>query len=146
MPKQPIILALTLAAFTLTACDQTKTGAGKPATSATQSAPALVGTYQGVLPCASCAGIETTLVLNADGSYRLTTLFLEVPDAKPESVSGHYKQSDDKTLIRLDENGDNYTYAIGENQLEMRDSDGSNGGRSEEENANYRLKKQTDDS
>ena len=29
------------------------------------------GTYQGLLPCASCEGIATELVLNDDGTYRL---------------------------------------------------------------------------
>ena len=139
MQKLTLSLLLALGA-SLAACDQPKSDADKPAT--TQATPAFIGTYKGVLPCASCAGIETTLELNADGSYRLTTLFLEVPDAKPETVTGRYRQSDDKTLIHLDENGDGFTYAIGDNQREMRDSDGTNGGRSEEENANYRLKKQ----
>ena len=142
MKKLPLLLTLSM--LSLTACDKPKTDTAKPAASASQASatPAFVGTYKGVLPCASCAGIETTLELAADGHYTLTTLFLEEPDAKPETVTGRYSQSDDKTLIHLDENGDGFTYAIGDNQLEMRDSDGTNGGRSEEENANYRLKKQ----
>ena len=142
MKKLPLILALT--ALSLTACDKPKTDTAKPAASATQAsaAPAFVGTYKGVLPCASCAGIETTLELAADGHYTLTTLFLEVPDAKPETVTGRYSQSDDKTLIRLDDNGGGYTYFIGDHLLEMRDADGTNGDRSAEEIANYRLQKQ----
>ena len=139
MQKLALSLLLALGA-SLAACDQPKSDADKPAT--TQATPAFIGTYKGVLPCASCAGIETTLELNADGSYRLTTLFLEVPDAKPETVTGHYRQSDDKTLIHLDDDGGGYTYFIGDKQLEMRDPDGSTGGRSAEENANYRLQKQ----
>ena len=134
MKKLPFILAF--AALALHGCDQGKPGAAKPA------APAFIGTYKGVLPCASCAGIETTLELATDGNYTLTTLFLEVPDAKPETVRGRYTQSDDKTVVRLDDNGGNYTYFIGERQLEMRDADGTIGDRSAEENANYRLQKQ----
>lgn len=30
------------------------------------------GIYSGLLPCADCAGIETTLQLNTDGTYDLT--------------------------------------------------------------------------
>ena len=143
MQKLTLSLVLALGA-SLTACDKPKADADKPAASASQesAAPAFVGTYKGVLPCASCAGIETTLELAADGHYTLTTLFLEEPDAKPETVTGRYSQSDDKTLIRLDDNGGGYTYFIGDKQLEMRDADGSTGGRSAEENANYRLQKQ----
>ena len=29
------------------------------------------GTFKGTLPCADCPGIDTTLVLNADGTYTL---------------------------------------------------------------------------
>ena len=97
MQKLTLSLVLALGA-SLTACDQPKTEAAKPAASASQASatPAFVGTYKGVLPCASCAGIETTLELAADGHYTLTTLFLEEPDAKPETVTGRYSQSDDK--------------------------------------------------
>ena len=142
---QKLTLSLVLAfGASLTACDKPKADADKPAASASQesAAPAFVGTYKGVLPCASCAGIETTLELAADGHYTLTTLFLEEPDAKPETVTGRYSQSDDKTLIRLDDNGGGYTYFIGDHLLEMRDADGTNGDRSAEEIANYRLQKQ----
>ena len=113
MKKLPFILAF--AALALHGCDQGKPGAAKPA------APAFIGTYKGGLPCASCAGLETTLEL---------------------ATHGNYTQSDDKTLVRLDDNGGNYTYFIGERQLEMRDADGTIGDRSAEENANYRLQKQ----
>ena len=143
MQKLTLSLVLALGA-SLTACDKPKTEAAKPAASASQASAtsAFVGTDKGVLPCASCAGIETTLELAADGHYTLTTLFLEEPDAKPETVTGRYRQSDDKTLIHLDDDGGGYTYFIGDKQLEMRDPDGSTGGRSAEENANYRLQKQ----
>ena len=144
MQKLLTLSILPALGASLTACDKPKADAGKPAASASQesTAPAFVGTYKGVLPCASCSGIDTTLELKADGTFSLTTLFLDEPDAKPETVSGSYSQSEDKTLIRLDENGDGYTYFIGDNMLEMRDEDGSNGERSEESIANYRLQKQ----
>lgn len=32
----------------------------------------IFGTFQGVLPCADCAGINTTLVLQENGTYQLT--------------------------------------------------------------------------
>ena len=100
------------------------------------------GTYKGVLPCASCPGIDTTLIINDDGSYELTTLFLEEKDAKPETVRGKYSLNEDKTLLRLDEAGNGYVYFIGDGLLEMRDDDGTTGERNADEQANYRLKKQ----
>jgi len=33
------------------------------------------GSYHGVLPCADCAGIETTLILDYDLTYRIITRY-----------------------------------------------------------------------
>lgn len=160
---QKLALTLAIATAALTGCEDKKAAApaqpaaaSTPAASAPAAAPAEAapaaspaasqaaysGAYKGVLPCASCPGIDTTLVINDDGSYELTTLFLEEKDAKPETVRGKYSLSEDKTLLRLDEAGNGYVYFIGDGLLEMRDADGTTGGRTEEEQAPYRLKKQ----
>lgn len=114
--------------------------ASTPAPAETAAAAALDGTYKGVLPCASCEGIETTLVLKDGMAYELTTLFLGEADAKPETASGSYTRDGD--LVKLDAAGNENVYLISGNVLEMRNADGSDGGRSEEERANYRLQKQ----
>ncbi len=46
--------------------------AASAASTAAQPDAQWVGRYYGVLPCASCEGIETTLILQEDGSYLLT--------------------------------------------------------------------------
>lgn len=60
-----------------------------PAVTAASPAPAdtsqnaldWAGHYQGVLPCASCEGIETHLTLTQDGTFTLVTVYLgEGPD------------------------------------------------------------------
>lgn len=160
---QKLALALAIATVALTGCEDKKAAepakpaaASTPAASAPAAAPAestpaaapaasqaaFSGTYKGVLPCASCPGIDTTLIINDDGSYELTTLFLEEKDAKPETVRGKYSLNEDKTLLRLDEAGNGYVYFIGDGLLEMRDDDGTTGERNADEQANYRLKKQ----
>ena len=111
-----------------------------PAETAAPAAAAIDGTYKGVLPCASCKGIETTLALKDGMTYELTTLFLGKPDEKPRTVSGSYTRDGD--LVKLDAAGNEYVYLVSGNLLEMRNADGSDGGRSEEERANYRLQKQ----
>ncbi len=35
------------------------------------------GTYQGVLPAASGPGIETTLILNSDGTYDMESIYMD---------------------------------------------------------------------
>lgn len=154
-----LALMMAVGAAVLAGCDSEKKpaeNAGSSAAPAAQSAsgaapapasaPAMAaspaGTYKGNLPCASCEAIDTTLVLKEDGSYELTTLYVGEKDAKPETVSGKYRLSDDKTLVHLDEAGFNYVYFIGDNLLEMRNADGTAGQRTEEENAAYRLQKQ----
>ena len=156
---QKLALALAIATVDLTGCEDKKAAepakpaaASTPAASAPAAAPAeatpaasqaaFSGTYKGVLPCASCPGIDTTLIINDDGSYELTTLFLEEKDAKPETVRGKYSLNEDKTLLRLDEAGNGYVYFIGDGLLEMRDDDGTTGERNAGEQANYHLQKQ----
>lgn len=34
------------------------------------------GTYEGVLPCADCEGIKTTIVLNLDGTFKYTSEYI----------------------------------------------------------------------
>ena len=157
-----LALLLAVSAAVLSGCKEDKkpaeSASATPPAAAAESAPAAapaapaapaaetsakpVGTYKGLLPCASCEGIETTLTLKDDGSYDLTTLYVGEKDAQPSTVSGQYRLSDDKTLVRLDDAGFNYVYFIGDNLLEMRDADGTTGERNEEMNAHYRLQKQ----
>lgn len=148
-----LALCLAISAAVLTGCkDEQKPAESTSTPAQSESAPAPaasdmknalpVGEYKGVLPCASCEGIDTTIVLKDDGSYTLTTLYLGEPDAKPETLSGIFRLSDDKAFIHLDETGFNYVYFIDGDVLEMRDADGTSGDRSPEMIAAYRLQKQ----
>ena len=48
------------------------------------------GVYTGVIPCADCGGIETTLELRADGTYSLTEIYKDKKDGRFES-SGKFQ-------------------------------------------------------
>lgn len=79
------------------------------------------GTYEGVLPCADCPGIKTTVVLNSNDTFRLTQDYEErdekvddngrimwhdggkVAHLKGTTVDMKYKIEDD-ALKQLDEN------------------------------------------
>lgn len=72
------------------------------------------GTFTGTLPCASCPGIDTTLVLLPDGRYRLAEVYLEQADGRFES-EGSWSPEDDGTRILLDPSGkelEDRSYAI----------------------------------
>lgn len=71
------------------------------------------GRYVGTLPCASCPGIDTTLILNEAGFYTLEEVYLEEKDGAL-TTEGKFEWNADGTRITLDENGDKRVYAIGE--------------------------------
>lgn len=59
---------------------------------------AAVGTYKGVLPCADCEGIETVIVLNADGTYTRTVTYLGKKENNVLSGSGNWTWVNDFTI------------------------------------------------
>jgi uncharacterized lipoprotein NlpE involved in copper resistance len=75
------------------------------------------GTYKGIVPCADCEGIETTIQLKEDETWEMKTVYLGKSD-KVYSYSGHYHWNDDGRSIHLHgvENGPSQ-YLVGENQL-----------------------------
>ncbi|MCL2919619.1 copper resistance protein NlpE [Shewanella litorisediminis] len=98
------------------------------------------GSYEGVLPCASCEGIKTHLELNNDGTYLLQTHFLGLKEGEKESERfeerGTFIWNASGGAIQLESGAG---YQVGENQLFMLDREGNRitGTLSE----HYRLKK-----
>lgn len=84
------------------------------------------GTYTGLLPCADCSGIETSLQLNNDNEFVLRQRYLD-------SNEGVFEE---KGIFTWDETGSNITlqiegedskfhqYKVGENILFKLDADG----------------------
>lgn len=92
------------------------------------------GYYYGELPCASCSGIKTSIVLSNDGTYEKIEEFLG-ENKKSETKKGEIKWSNDKTKMTL---GD-VQYLIGEGKLVQLDVNGKEiTGKLKE---NYTLKK-----
>ncbi len=83
------------------------------------------GTYQGVLPCADCAGIEYTLVLNDDLTYQLTQVYQGKEQADPFVSQGKFHWENNGSVITLDGESDAPNqYFVGENMLMKLDSNG----------------------
>lgn len=53
---------------------------GAPGNDSDPAAVEVPATYAGLIPCASCPGIELTLTLLEDGTYRLRRVYLEAED------------------------------------------------------------------
>lgn len=81
------------------------------------------GVYRGVLPCADCEGIETVLVLNADGSYVAQSRYLG-KDGKVFASQGAFNWDASGGVITLG-GSDPAKYRVGENRLIRLAMDGS---------------------
>jgi uncharacterized lipoprotein NlpE involved in copper resistance len=129
--KSSLFASALLVAITLTAC---KPPAPAPAaTVSTATAPAaqapatITGTFSGSLPCADCAGINSTLVLTADGKYQLTDAYQDKDHSSFISEGEYSLESGGKTLHLRPSNKDEYDayYAVlSPTQLRMLDREG----------------------
>ena len=63
---------------------------------------AFAGTFTGTLPCDGCAGIDTTLVLDADGAYAIDEVYQG--KAGGGKTDGTWSVEADDTHLRLDPN------------------------------------------
>jgi heat shock protein HslJ len=85
------------------------------------------GVYEGLLPCADCPGVKTRLTLKRDGSYELSTQYLDRQVA-PRTVHGRFSWNAGGNAIALDANGGGQRFAVGEGRLSQLDRDGSSTG------------------
>ena len=118
-------------AISLTACKPPAPAPAatvSPATAPATQAPATItGAFSGSLPCADCAGIDSTLVLTADGKYNLTDAYQDKDHSSFISEGNYSLESGGKTLHLRPSNKDEYDgyYAIvSPTQLTMLDREG----------------------
>ncbi|MFB2532747.1 copper resistance protein NlpE [Paracoccus sp. p3-h83] len=83
------------------------------------------GRYEGVLPCASCEGIQTVILLGDDNTYQIVETYLGEKDG--EFVEdGTFTWGKDGNTITLDDE-DKRAYLVSEHQLIQLDADGKPG-------------------
>ncbi|PHM28903.1 envelope stress response activation lipoprotein NlpE [Xenorhabdus budapestensis] len=70
--------------------------------------------FNGVIPCADCAGIETTLQLSNDGAYILGQTYLKSGQEKPFFETGHWVVNGKKITLTSDEGEKAYYQMTGE--------------------------------
>lgn len=85
-----------------------------------QNALDWAGEYQGMIPCASCKGIQTHIILRADNSFEVKTIYLG-ENERIYKVTGTAVWDANGRNITL---ADDTQYLVGENQLIMLDRDG----------------------
>ncbi|GAA3919961.1 copper resistance protein NlpE [Luteimonas lutimaris] len=88
---------------------------------------AFAGSFSGTIPCADCPGIDSTLTLDADGSYTTHDVYQE-RDASFDS-SGTWTVEEAGKRIRLDPNSkdeqDRLLEVVSNDELRMLDADGN---------------------
>lgn len=97
-----------------------------PATTADNSMNSLDwdGMYKGVTPCADCEGIETSLTLNKDNSYVLTTKYLGKSTKTNETKGTFSWNAEGNTIILSTITDGPNQFFVGENQLTQLDMSG----------------------
>ena len=100
---------------------------------------AFLGTYNGVLPCADCDGLQVSLTLTG-GNYTIQSTKLGKKQENKQD-SGVYRTTTDKQYLQLDNNAGNLTFQIGNGYLELRRPDGEKLDPSQPDEK-FRLKRQ----
>jgi heat shock protein HslJ len=83
------------------------------------------GIYGGTLPCADCEGIQKTIYLNKDLTYKLKIKYLGKQDSATEYTGKFTWNSQGNTITFNDEGGQTSSYFVGENALTELDKDGN---------------------
>lgn len=83
------------------------------------------GTYKGIVPCADCEGIETTITISTDAAYTMVTNYLGKKEAKPIERKGKFSWNTAGSSIILEGITDAPAqYLVGEGKLIQLDMNG----------------------
>uniref|UniRef100_UPI004047C657 copper resistance protein NlpE n=1 Tax=Shewanella baltica TaxID=62322 RepID=UPI004047C657 len=99
---------------------QTEAAKTVPVGDTSQNSLDWAGSYEGVLPCASCEGIQTLITLQSDNSFVQETVYLG-KDEEILKLMGKAAWDEKGQKITLE---DGTQYLVGENQLIMLDTEG----------------------
>lgn len=80
------------------------------------------GVYQGIIPCADCPGIKTTITLHRDSSFLYTAEYLESKTILEDH--GKFTWLNDGSAVHLKGKTVDTKYQVGENVLVQMDQDG----------------------
>ncbi|TVP51415.1 MAG: copper resistance protein NlpE [Mongoliibacter sp.] len=83
------------------------------------------GIYEGVLPCADCEGIETTIEIGPSYSFTKKTIYLGKDNDSIQESSGTYSWNDGGNTITLEGVESPNQYFVGENLLFHLDMEGN---------------------
>lgn len=119
----PVFFAIITVALVSCTMEKEKAGATVDDRHTSQNSLSITGTYTGVLPCASCEGLKTEIVLT-DSTYKLSMIYLGENDPDPAEKNGSYSWNEAGNIITLKNMEPPNKYFVGENVLIHLNQDG----------------------
>jgi len=83
------------------------------------------GTYTGIIPCADCSGIQTTIELTKNQTYKLAQTYLGKEEENLFDSSGKFSWNKEGNTITLGEDENMMKFQVGENTLIMLNKEGN---------------------
>lgn len=130
--KKIIIPAILLLALQFQSCQSNSTNHDRSkgahdssyvdTTHNSQNALDWAGTYQGIVPCADCSGINTTIKLYENGNFAYDAKYLEKNTTIQDT--GKFMWHDNGSVVHLMGKDLNTKYKVGENMIIQLDTDG----------------------
>ncbi len=113
-----VTLSVALVLFVGCASDEAATEQASTMSDAHNSRNSLdwAGGYSGVVPCASCPGIETRITLHADGTFDRSMHFIDESPI-PNTDNGTFTWDTAGSKVTIDEDNHGQQYQVGENRL-----------------------------
>jgi uncharacterized lipoprotein NlpE involved in copper resistance len=84
-----------------------------------------MGTYEGILPCADCEGVQTVIELGVGNSYVKKTTYLGKDNNSVSETQGTFSWNDEGNTITLEGEPSPNQYFVGENVIFHLDMDGN---------------------
>lgn len=79
--------------------------------------------WHGILPCADCAGIDTLLVLDKSGTWKMMQTYSGRAQPVKFTSNGSWARTADK-LVLTESDGNNIYFQVKSDAIEMTDSNG----------------------
>ncbi len=83
------------------------------------------GTYEGVLPCADCEGIKTSITLNSDHTFSKSEIYLKGEKESKFETKGQFEWDESGGIVILENEDEKHSYRVGENILIHLDINGN---------------------
>lgn len=122
MKKTILSLLAGCVLFSLIGCNNRDVEAGQP--TQVEELKSMQQSWRGVLPCADCEGIETSLFLEKDGSWVMSQRYLGAKEPAVFASYGRWARTADK-LTLTDSDGEKTWFRATGDALEMLDTEGN---------------------